>query len=146
MSEAYSDDLLRDILAAPGLIALVGLSNNPARDSHAVFLDLLARGFAAVGINPGLAGQKIGGAPVYARLADAPGPIAIVDVFRNSQAAGETIDEALALPSPPRAIWLQLGVVNEAGAARARACGMQVVMDRCIKIEIARLRARPPER
>ena len=74
-----------------GVIALVGLSNNPARDSHAVFLDLLARGFPAVGVNPGLAGKEIGGAPVYARLADVPSPIAIVDVFPNSEAAGETV-------------------------------------------------------
>lgn len=141
--DAPSDDFLRDVLEAPGAIALVGLSNNPARDSHMVFLDLIARGFRVVGVNPGLAGKEIGGAPVYARLADVPGPIAIVDVFRNSEAAGETIDEALALRDPPRAIWLQLGVVNEAGAARARARGVKVVMDRCIKVDARRLGARP---
>jgi len=144
MTQTLSDALLRDVLEAPGTIALVGLSNTPARDSHAVFLDLIARGFHVVGINPGLAGKQIGGAPVYARLADAPGPIAIVNVFRNSEAAGETIDEALALPVLPRAIWLQLGVVNEDGAARARARGVKMVMDRCIKIEIRRLGVRPP--
>ena len=144
MSETYSDAFLRDVLASPGVIALVGLSNNPARDSHAVFLDLLARGFPAVGVNPGLAGKEIGGAPVYARLADVPSPIAIVDVFRNSEAAGETVDEALALPAPPRAIWLQLGVTNAPAAARAQARGVMMVMDRCIKVEIRRLGAQPP--
>jgi predicted CoA-binding protein len=142
--DELTDDFLRDVLEAPGTIALVGLSNNPARDSHMVFLDLIARGFHVVGVNPGLTGKQIGGAPVYAHLADVPGPIAIVDVFRNSEAAGETIDEALALPVLPRAIWLQLGVVNEDGAARARARGVKVVMDRCIKVDARRLGARPP--
>ena len=79
-----------------------------------------------------------------ARLADVPSPIAIVDVFRNSEAAGETVDEALALPAPPRAIWLQLGVTNAPAAARAQARGVMMVMDRCIKVEIRRLGAQPP--
>ena len=137
--EFYSDDYLRDVLTGEGLIALVGLSNNPERDSHRVFLDLLRRGYRAVGINPGIAGRDIGGAPVYAHLVDVPAPIAIVDVFRNSEAAGAVIDEALALPILPRAIWLQLGVRNNEAAARAEPRGVKVVMDRCIKIEIARL-------
>ena len=137
--DSYSDAYLRDVLSGEGVIAVVGLSNNPARASHQVFLDLLRRGYRAVGVNPGIAGQLIGGAPVYARLADAPAPVAIVDVFRNSDAAGAAIDEALALPVPPRAIWLQLGVRNNESAARAESRGVKRVMDRCIKIEIARL-------
>lgn len=137
--ESYSDAYLRDVLSGEGLIALVGLSNNPARASHYVFLDLLRRGYRAVGVNPGIAGREIGGAPVYAHLADAPAPIAIMDVFRNSDAAGAVIDEALALPILPRAIWLQLGVRHNEAAARAESRGVKVVMDRCIKIEIARL-------
>lgn len=137
--DSYSDDYLRDILTGEGVVALVGLSNNPARDSHRVFLDLLRRGYRAVGVNPGIAGREIGGAPVYAHLADLSAPIAIVDVFRNSEAAGAVIDEALALPVLPRAIWLQLGVRNNEAAARAESRGVKVVMDRCIKIEISRL-------
>lgn len=137
--DTYSDAYLRDVLTGEGLIALVGLSNNPARDSHRVFLDLLRRGYRAVGVNPGIAAHDIGGAPVYAHLADEPAPIAIVDVFRNSEAAGAVIDEALALTVLPRAIWLQLGVRNNEAAARAESRGVKVVMDRCIKIEISRL-------
>lgn len=135
----YPDSYLRDILTGEGLIALVGLSNNPARASHQVFLDLLRRGYRVVGINPGIAGRDIGGAPVYAHLVDVPAPIAVVDVFRKSEAAGAVIDEALALPDPPRAIWLQLGVRHNEAAARAESRGVKMVMDRCIKIEIARL-------
>ena len=137
--DEYTDEYLRDVLSGEGAIAVVGLSNNPARPSHGVFLALLRMGFRAVGVNPGLAGKEIGGAPVYGRLADVPGPIAIVDVFRNSEAAGETVDEALALPDLPRAIWLQLGVRNDDAARRAEARGVKVVMDRCIKIEAMRL-------
>jgi predicted CoA-binding protein len=136
----YSDEYLRNVLTGEGVVAVVGLSNNPARSSHGVFLAMLRMGFRAVGVNPGLAGKEIGGAPVYASLADVPGPIAIVDVFRNSEAAAETVDEALALQSPPRAIWLQLGVRNDEAARRAEARGVKVVMDLCIKVEAMRLR------
>jgi predicted CoA-binding protein len=139
----YDDAYLRDVLGSEGVIAVVGLSANPARASHDVFLDLKRRGFTVVGVNPGLAGQEIGGAPVYARLVDAPGPVAIVNVFRNSEDAASAVDEALALAPLPRAIWMQLGVRNDAAARRAEAKGVKVVMDRCIKVEIARLGVRP---
>ena len=141
--DAYQDSFIRDVLESEGVIAVVGLSANPARASHDVFLDMKRRGLNVVGVNPGLAGQEIGGAPVYARLADAPGPIAIVDVFRNSEDAAYAVDEALALAPLPRAIWLQLGVRNDAAARRAEAKGVKVVMDRCIKVEIARLERKP---
>lgn len=142
--DAYSDEYLRDILGGQGVIAVVGLSNNPLRPSHGVFLAMLRMGYPVVGVNPGIAGKQIGGAPVYARLADVPGPIAIVDVFRNSQAAGDVVDDALALPEPPRAIWLQLGVRNDAAARRAEQRGVKVVMDLCIEIEAMRLRRASP--
>jgi predicted CoA-binding protein len=135
----YTDEYLSDVLTGEGVVAVVGLSNNPERPSHGVFLAMLRMGFRAVGVNPGLAGKEIGGAPVYASLADVPGPIAIVDVFRNSEAAGETVDEALGLPALPRAIWLQLGVRNDEAARRAEARGVRVVMDLCIKVEAMRL-------
>ena len=141
--DAYQDSFIRDVLESEGAIAVVGLSANPARASHNVFLDMKRRGFNVVGVNPGIAGLEIGGAPVYARLADVPGPIAIVDVFRNSEDAASAVDEALALAPLPRAIWLQLGVRNDAAARRAEAKGVKVVMDRCIKVEIARLGVKP---
>ncbi len=142
----YTDDDLRDILVDAGTIAVVGLSGNPTRASNAVFHQLLRDGFRAIGVNPGLAGQEIGGAPVYASLSQAPGPIGIVDVFRNSQDSAQAVDEALALDPLPRAIWLQLGVRNDAAAQRAQAKGVKVVMDRCIKIEIQRLGVGNPTR
>lgn len=137
------DARLKAILKTRGVIAVVGLSANPERPSHDVFLDLIAHGFPAVGVNPGLAGTTLAGAPIYARLADVPGPFGIVDVFRNSADAAGVVDEALALPALPHAIWLQLGVRNDAARAKAEAGGVKIVMDRCIKIEIARLGIKP---
>jgi len=133
------DDHIREILQSVQTIALVGLSANPARDSNVVFAFLLRHGYAAVGVNPGLAGQRIHGAPVFAHLADVPVAIDMVDIFRNSEAAGGIVDEALLLSPLPKIIWMQLGVINEAAATKARAAGIEVVMDRCPKIEIARL-------
>ncbi|HET6376009.1 MAG TPA: CoA-binding protein, partial [Methylocella sp.] len=92
-----------------------------------------------IGVNPNLAGQTIHGAPVYGSLAEIPSPIDMVDIFRNPEAAGGVVDEALALTPRPKVIWMQLGVINEAAAGRARAQGIKVVMDRCPKIEHQRL-------
>lgn len=136
--EHYADEYIRSILERMGRIALVGLSANPRRPSHDVFLDLLRRGYNVVGVNPGLAGQQIAGANVYATLADCPGPIDLVDVFRNSEAAGDTVDEALAISPLPRVVWLQMGVINQEAAQRAQARGVKVVMDLCLKVELAR--------
>ena len=140
---AVADDDIRAILRSVRTIALVGLSANPGRDSHVVFGFLLGHGYRAVGVNPGLAGQTIHDAPVYGRLADVPFAIDMVDIFRNSQAAGSVVDEALALRPPPKVIWMQLGVVNDAAAAKANAAGITAVMDRCPKIEITRLSLPP---
>ena len=137
--DSYSDDYIRGILVGVKRIAMVGASANTARPSFFVLKYLSERGFAMLPINPGLAGGVILGLPVHARLADAPGPIDMVDVFRNSEAAGAVVDEALALDPLPRAIWMQLGVRNDAAAARAEAKGVQVVMNRCPKIEYGRL-------
>jgi uncharacterized protein len=138
-----SDEQIRNILQNIRTIALVGLSANPARDSNGVFAFLLRHGYRVVGINPGLAGQTIHGAPVYARLADLPFAIDMVDVFRNSEAAAGVVDETLALTPLPKVIWMQLGVVNEAAAEKARTRGVEVVMNRCPNIEIARLGLSP---
>ena len=137
--DSYCDDTIREILATVKTIAMVGASANPARPSYIVLKYLSERGFTMLPINPGLAGQTILGLPVYARLADVAQPIDMVDVFRRSDAAGEVVDAALALAPPPKAIWMQLGVRDDAAAARAEARGVKVVMNRCPKIEYGRL-------
>ena len=117
-------------------IALVGASDKTSRPSHGVMRFLLDHGFDVVPVNPGLAGGSIHGQPVVASLAEV-GPLDMVDVFRRSAEAGAVIDEAVALGA--KAVWLQLGVVDEAAAARARAVGTMVVQDRCPAIEWPRL-------
>ncbi|MBS7790156.1 CoA-binding protein [Roseococcus sp. SDR] len=123
---------IRELLLTTRRIALVGASPKPDRASFRVMRFLLDRGYAVTPINPGLAGQEIHGQRVVARLAEA-GPLDLVDVFRRGEEAGAVMDEAVALGA--RAVWLQLGVVDEAAAARARAKGVTVVMDRCPVIE-----------
>jgi predicted CoA-binding protein len=135
----YSDDYIRDVLQSVKTIAVVGASANEARPSYFVFKYLLGRGYRMIAINPGLAGQELLGAPCYATLKDVPEPIDMVDIFRNSEAAGAVVDEALLLDPLPKAIWMQLSVRNDEAAARAEAKGVQVVMNRCPKIEYGRL-------
>jgi predicted CoA-binding protein len=135
----YPDDFIRAILIEVQTIAVVGLSAQPARPSHYVFDYLRQRGYKMVGVNPGLAGTQILGAPVYARLADIPFAIDMVDIFRNSEAAGAVVDEALALVPLPKVIWMQLDVRNDAAAQKAEARNLKVVMNRCPKIEYKRL-------
>ena len=142
--DGLNDETIRDILTGVRRVAVVGASPNPLRPSHDVLGVLINRGYETFPINPGHAGARIGGRLVFARLADAPGPIDMVDVFRNSTAAGGAVDEALSLDPLPRVIWMQLGVVNEAAAARARAKGVTVVMNRCPAIELRRLRVSGP--
>lgn len=137
--DSYPDELIRSILASVGTIAMVGASANPSRPSYSVLKYLLSRGYRMIAINPGLAGKKILGAPVYARLADVPAPIDMVDIFRNSEAAGEVVDEALALEPLLKAIWMQLDVRTDSAAAKAEAKGVTMIMNRCPKIEYYRL-------
>lgn len=136
--DAYDPALIRRVLSETRTIALVGASANPARPSHHVMAFLLARGYRVIPVNPGLTGQTLLGQPVVARLADLGEPVDMVEIFRSSDAAGGVVDEALALAPPPRFIWMQIGVRDDAAAARAEAKGCVVVMDRCPKIEIAR--------
>jgi predicted CoA-binding protein len=117
-------------------IALVGASDNPSRAAHGVMKFLLARGHQVVPVNPALAGQTLLGQPVVASLAEA-GPIDLVDVFRRADAVPAIVEEAISAGA--KALWLQLGVVHEAATARAVAAGLDVVVDRCPKIEAARL-------
>jgi predicted CoA-binding protein len=134
----YSDAFLRDILSTVKTIAMVGASEKETRPSYRVFGFLVAHGYQVIGVNPGLAGKSVHGAAFFKTLADVPGPIDMVDIFRNSPAAGGVV-EALALDPRPWVIWMQLGVRDDAAAARARAVGVKVVMNRCPKIEYERL-------
>jgi predicted CoA-binding protein len=143
MAKRASDDEIRAILGETRTIALVGASPRPERDSHEVMEFLQARGYRVIPVNPVCAGETILGERVLATLAEIAEPIDLVDVFRNSEAAGPVIDEAIAVKA--KAVWTQLGVVNEPAAARAREAGLRVVMDRCPKIEIPRLGV-PPRR
>ena len=133
--DAYDPDLIRDILVETRTIAVVGASANPARPSFLVFKYLVDKGFACTAVNPGLAGQILSGRPVVARLADVPGPIDMVDVFRSADAVPGIVEECLALSPRPKTLWLQLGVRNDEAAAAAEASGMRVVQNRCTKIE-----------
>ena len=137
--DGLADTEIRDILTSVRRIAVVGASPNPLRPSHEVLGALINRGYETFPVNPGHAGARIGGRLVFARLADLPVAIDMVDVFRNSSAAAAVVDEALALDPLPRVIWMQLGVINEAAAERARAGGVTVVMNRCPAIELRRL-------
>lgn len=138
-SHQITDAVIGTILREVKTIALVGASANAARPSFLVLRYLVAHGYRVFPVNPGLAGGVIQGLAVHGRLADLPEPVDMVDIFRNSEAAAGVVDEALALVPPPRVIWMQLGVRNDAAAARAEAAGLTVVMDRCPKIEYGRL-------
>jgi len=128
---------IRDLLGQPRRIAVVGASPNPARPSNGVLAFLIAQGHNVVAVNPGHAGKTIHGAPVVATLADVEPVAEIVDIFRNSANAGAAVDEAIVHGA--KAVWMQIGVIDEAAAKRADAAGLMVVMGRCPKVEIPRL-------
>ena len=134
-----TDDDIRRILGAVRTIAVVGWSPKPDRPSHRVAAFLKAKGFRVIPVNPGQAGQEALGEVVRASLAEIGGGVDMVDIFRRSEEAGAVVDEALVALPGLRAVWMQLGVVDEAAAARARAMGVEVVMDRCPAIEMPRL-------
>jgi uncharacterized protein len=137
--DSYSSDYIRSILREVKTIALVGASNNAVRPSYLVLKYLLDKGYGVTPVNPGLAGQEILGRKVYASLKDIPHPVDMVDIFRNSGAAGVITDEALAMEAMPKVVWMQLTVRNDEAAARAEAAGLRVVMDRCPKMEYGKL-------
>lgn len=131
------EDEIRRLLGEPRRIAVVGASPNPARPSNGVLAFLVSQGHDVIAVNPGHAGKTIHGAPVVATLADVEPAAEIVDIFRNSDDAGPAVDDAIVHGA--KAVWMQIGVVNEAAAQRAGDAGLAVVMDRCPKVEIPRL-------
>ncbi|QDB99013.1 CoA-binding protein [Mesorhizobium sp. 8] len=137
--DSYDNAYIAGILNSVRTIAIVGASANEVRPSFFVLKYLLAKGFEAFPVNPGHAGREILGRMTYARLADVPAAVDMVDIFRASAAVPAIVDEALALDPLPKVIWMQLTVRNDEAAAKAEAAGVKVVMNRCPKIEYGRL-------
>ena len=137
----YSDDYIKSILRSSKVIAMVGASGNEMRPSYFAMKYLLDKGFKVIPVNPGMAGKTILGQTVYGALKDVPAPVDIVDIFRSPDVAPAIVKEALAEKDRfgLKTIWMQLGVINEEAAALASEAGLNVVMDRCPKIEYGRL-------
>ncbi len=135
--DAYSDAYIRDILATNRTIAMVGASPNPLRPSYFAMKYLKQKGFRLIPVNPGQEGNTILGERVYASLAAIEEKVDIVDIFRNSEAALGITQEAIAIGA--RVVWMQLGVRNDEAARLAEEADLQVVMNRCPKIEYGRL-------
>ena len=131
------DDEIAELLTSARTIAIVGASDRPDRASNGVMKFLQSRGYKVFPVNPTITGEHIHGEYVWRELAQIGEPIDIVDIFRNSEAAGEAVDQAIAVGA--KAVWMQLGVINPEAADRAEAAGLKVVMNRCPKIETARL-------
>ncbi len=137
----YDDDYVRGILRCSRTIAMVGASPKWVRPSHFAMKYLQGKGYRVIPVNPATAGQEILGETVYASLAEVPENFQMVDIFRNSEAAGPIVDQAIALKDDKgiETVWMQLGVINAAASAHAEAAGLKVIMDRCPKIEYGRL-------
>lgn len=136
---SYDNAYIAGILNSVKTIAIVGASANDVRPSWFVLKYMLDKGFSVFPINPGHAGREILGRMTYARLADIPQPIDMVDIFRAPAAVPGIVDEVLALDPLPKVVWMQLGVRHDEAAAKAEAAGIKVVMNRCPKIEYGRL-------
>ena len=132
-----ADADIKTLLESARTIAMIGASDRPDRPSYGVMAKLQAHGYRVIPVNPQITGEHIHGEFVFRDLSQLGDPIDIVDIFRNSAAAGEAVDQAIAAGA--KAVWMQLGVVNEDAAARAEAAGLKVVMDRCPAIDIPRL-------
>ncbi|MFZ3350171.1 MAG: CoA-binding protein [Xanthobacteraceae bacterium] len=137
--DSYPDTYIRGILNTVKTIAMVGASEKENRPSYFAFKYLLERGYKMIPVNPGHAGELMLGQRIYARLADIPEPVDMVDIFRAAQYAPAVVQEALTLNPRPQVIWMQLGIRNYEAAALAEANGLKIVMNRCPKIEYGRL-------
>ena len=137
--EYYSDSYIEGLLASVKSVAIVGASPKNVRPSYFVVKYLISKGYDVYPINPGHAGRDICGAKTYGALSDVPGPIDMVDIFRSSEAALQITRDALELDPLPKIIWMQLTIRNEEAAKLAREKNIEVVMNRCPKIEYARL-------
>jgi predicted CoA-binding protein len=135
------DEDIKALLESVRTIALVGASDRPDRPSYGVMAFLQRHGYRVIPVNPQITGEHVHGEFVFRELSQIGEPIDLVDIFRRPQAAGEAVDEAIAAGA--KAVWMQLGVINEEAAARAEAAGLKVVMDRCPAIEIPRLGIQP---
>ena len=135
------DEDIYELLANARTIAMVGASDRPDRASNGVMRFLQDRGYRVFPVNPQITGERLHGEFVWRELSQIGEPIDIVDIFRRSDAAGEAVDQAIAVGA--KAVWMQLGVIDEEAAARAEVAGLKVVMDRCPKIEIPRLGVPP---
>lgn len=132
-----ADEDIRELLTTARTIALVGASDRPDRPSYGVMKRLQDHGYRVIPVNPQITGEHVHGEFVFRELDQLGDSIDIVDIFRRSDAVGAIVDDAIAIGA--KAIWMQLGVVNDEAAARAEAAGLKVVMDRCPAIEIPRL-------
>jgi predicted CoA-binding protein len=130
-----ADATIKEVLAAPRTVAVVGCSPNPARDSHRIAKLLQARGHRVIPVNPGQ--EAILGEKCYASLRDIPEAVDMVDIFRRSEHVAPIVDEAI--ETGAKIVWMQLGVIDEPAAAKAQQAGLIVVMDRCPAIEYRRL-------
>jgi predicted CoA-binding protein len=135
----YSDETLKRILTGVKTIAVVGVSANPVRPSYYVARYLGLKGYRVIPVNPGHAGEALFGETVRGRLAEIDEPVDMVDIFRRSEHVGPVVKEALAAFPGLKVIWMQIGVENPEAAARAEARGVEVIQNRCPKIEYQRL-------
>ena len=141
ITSAYtSDAIMREILETTRVIALIGASDKPERPSYSVMKYLKMKGYQVIPVNPFNAGKEILGEPVFATLSEINTPVDMVDIFRKPAEAGQIIDSAIAANA--KTIWMQIGVINQEAAKCATAAGLRVIMNRCPKIEIPRLKIR----
>src|SRR5438067_4611985 len=133
----YSDAQLRSILQRVKTIAMVGASSNWNRPSYFVMKYLQGKGYRVIPVNPGIAGQMLLGETAYASLREIPEPVDMVDVFRPARDAPAIVDDAIAIGA--KIVWMQLGIRNDEAASKAEKAGIEVVMNRCPKIEFGRL-------
>ncbi|WP_425043608.1 CoA-binding protein [Primorskyibacter sp. S87] len=137
--ETYSDNFLNDVLSRTKVIAVVGVSLNPVRPSYYVARYLGLKGYRVIPVNPGHAGKELFGETVIGSLSEIDAPVDMVDIFRRSEAVPGIVDEALSSFPSLKTIWMQIGVMHDEAAGKARSQGIDVVMDRCPKIEYQRL-------